>query len=329
MGHLTAEERGAIEYGLEKGHKIREIALDLNRHPSTIYREIKRNSMAQGKQAVYGVYPYRAMNAGNLATLRRQASQKPSKATPHLIYVITTYLENKWSPEQIANGLPNINVTTKTIYNWIYTKIIPFDIKKLRRRGKNYKPKFKGKVLNRPDSDWFLQHSIDLRPDEVNQRELFGHWEADSVLSGRNGSGAVASFVERKTRKYVTYKMESKTSEYMYLAFQQLLTDFEGCVHSVTCDRGTEFINQKYVYLLEREGIDIYIAHAYSPHERGSNENHNGLLREYFPKGTNFSKISQKELNKATESINQRPRKVLNWQTANNQLSVESFDYQV
>lgn len=329
MGHLTAEERGKIEYGLDKGVKVSQIALDLNRHPSTIYREIKRNSMSQGKYSLYGPYPYRAMNAGNLATIRRQSSRKPSKINEKLIQIITACLENKWSPEQIANGVSKINITAKTIYNWIYNKVIPFDLKQLRRRGKNYQPKYKGKNLPRPETDWFLQHSIDLRHEEINHRQVFGHWEADSVLSGRNGSEAVASFVERKTRKYVTYKMAEKTSHCMYQAFQSLLRDFQGCVHSVTCDRGSEFTSPHYVALLEQENIAIYMAHPYSPHERGSNENHNGLLREYFPKGSDFSKVSQNDLNQATEAINNRPRKVLNWQTANRQFTIESSRYNV
>jgi len=329
MGHLTREERGKIEYGLDKGMKVVEIALDLNRHPSTIYREINRNSMAQGKYGFYGPYPYRAMNAGNLAVIRRKASRKPSKINDKLIQIITACLENRWSPEQIANGISKVNVTARTIYNWIYTKVIPFDIKKLRRRGKNYKSKLTGKIVQRPESNWFSQHSIELRPTEVNQRLIFGHWEADSVLSGKNGSEAVASFVERKTRKYVTYKMAEKTSHCMYQAFKQLLKDFKGCIHSVTCDRGSEFTSPKYVALLEQKSVDIYMAHPYSPHERGSNENHNGLLREYFPKGTDFNLVSQDELNQATEAINQRPRKVLNWQTANQQFAIESSRFNV
>lgn len=151
--------------------------------------------MPKGANSFYAPYPYRAINAGNLATIRRKASRKPSKITNQLVQLITTCLENKWSPEQIANGISTIHVTPKTIYNWIYNKVIPFDIKKLRRRGKNYQPKSQGTLLKRPETDWFLQHSLDLRPDEVNQREIFGHWEADSVLSGRNGSEAVASFL--------------------------------------------------------------------------------------------------------------------------------------
>lgn len=324
MGHLTAEERGVIEFGLSKGFKISQIALDLNRHVSTIYREIKRNSFLQGKNAIYSPYPYRAMNASNLATLRRKASSKPYKVDDKLIRVITTYLEKKWSPEQISKGLSFVKVTAKTIYNWIYLKIIPFDIKKLRRRGKHYHPKQKGTLLRRPDSEWFEKHSIERRPIAVNSRKDFGHWEADSVLSGRKGTGAIATFVERKTRKYVTYKMAHKNSECMYQAMVQLMTDFKGAVKSITCDRGSEFINSDRVYALESQNLTIYMAHPYSPQERGSNENHNGLLREYFPKGTNFNKVSQEELNVVTESINNRPRKILKWKTANKRFQLAS-----
>ena len=101
------------------------------------------------------------------------------------------------------------------------------------------------------------------------------------------------------------------------------------CVHSVTCDRGTEFTSPHYVALLEQENIDIYMAHPYSPHERGSNENHNGLLREYFPKGTDLSKVSQNDLNQATEEISNRSRKVLNWQSVNQQFTIEFYIYNV
>ena len=213
--------------------QIRVIALELNRHPSTIYREIKRNSFAKGKNARYAAYPYRATNAGNLARLRRNECRKPSKATPKVIRVIMDHLSLKWSPEQIAHSIPSLNVTPKTIYNWIYTKVIPFDIKGLRRRGKQYRPPVTGTVLRRPDTDWFLTRSIDLRPPEVDQRLMVGHWEADSVLSGRKGKGALATFVERKTRKYVAYKLRDHTSNSMYLAFKQLMKDFKGAVHSV------------------------------------------------------------------------------------------------
>ena len=124
-----------------------EIALGLERHPSTLYREIKWNSLVQGKSARYSAYPYRAANASNLASLRRLDCKKPSKATPRVITTLLKYLSIKWSPEQIAKGIPALNLTAKTIYYWIYTKVVPFDIKRLRRHGKQYKKPPKGTLL--------------------------------------------------------------------------------------------------------------------------------------------------------------------------------------
>jgi len=102
----------------------------------------------------------------------------------------------------------------------------------------------------------------------------------------------------------------------MFKAMKQLLSDFSDAIKSITCDRGSEFINQDYVSKLEKRGVSIYFANPHAPYERGSNENHNGLLREYYPKGTNFDYVTQKELNKAVSAINSRPRKILQWSTA-------------
>lgn len=295
--------------------QISEIALLLNRHRSTIYREIKRNTMQPGKNNRYS-WPYRAMNAGNLAHLRKQAQGTVTKSTSKLIDQITHYLELKFSPEQIACGVPGISVCTTTIYNWIYKKIIKFNIKKLRRRGKHYKPSLEGMLVRRPDNEWFEKHSIEKRPTAITDREEFGHWEADSVFSKKNSKVAVATFVERKTRKYVTYKMPEKNSAHMYQAMCRLIHSFPNAVKSITCDRGSEFINQEYVKEIERKNVIIYMAHAYSPQERGSNENHNGLLREYYPKGTDFKHVLEKALTNCAASINARPRKMHKWQTA-------------
>lgn len=183
-------------------------------------------------------------------------------------------------------------------------------------KGKRFKARKPGKLLRRPDSKWLSDRSIELRPTEITTREAFGHWEADSVLSSRQSSAALATFVERKTRQYQTYRMPQKTAKDMYEAMRKLMKDYPNAVHSITCDRGTEFMSQKYVSLMEKLGVTIYFAHPFSPHERGSNEYHNGLLREYFPKGSTFTKITQRACNQATKAINNRPRKLFNWKSA-------------
>lgn len=323
MTQLTFEERGYIEIALTTDTTIAQIALNLGRHRSTIYREIKRNGYKQGQSAQVTDYPYIAINANNLAILRKKKTGSKSKFTKKLIERLTHYLNLKFSPQQIVYGVPKIGVCVGTIYNWIYKSILPFDKKNLRHKGKRYKKRTTGTVLRRPDSDWFKERAIDRRLSICNDRTEFGHWEADSVLSSRQSNSTLATFVERKTRKYRTYKMNDQTSYSMYQAMKKLIVDFPAAVKSITCDRGSEFTNQEYVSKLEKEGISIYFAQPYAPYERGSNENHNGLLREYYPKGTNFTTVTQKELNKAVLGINTRPRKVLNWQTADSYFSQE------
>ncbi len=296
MKQLTLKERNYIEFALTLDTPISKIALHLGRDRSTIYREIKRNSMPKGKKSTLAQYPYQATSANNCAKLRKRKVVTKTKATKGLIKRILHYLNLKFSPEQIVHGAPNINVSVGTIYNWIDKQIIPFDKKKLRLKGKRVrKRKEAGRLLSRPDSSWFIQHSIDNRPIECKHRIEFGHWEADSVLSRRGSNAAIATFIERKTRQYLAFKMPDKTSHSMYQAIKRLIKLYPSAIKSITCDRGTEFINQTYVAKLEKKGIKIYIAHAYSPQERGSNENHNGLLREYFPKGVDFQNVSQKE----------------------------------
>lgn len=323
MGNLTLDERGYIEIALTLDIPIVDIAAHLKRHRSTIYREIKRNSYQVGEKAQVTDYPYTAINANNLAHIRKIQTGSKSKFTKGLIEQLTYYLNLKLSPEQIVHGVPKINVCVGTIYNWIYKNILPFSKKNLRHKGKRYKERGTGKVLKPTDSHWFKERSLDRRSVSCNHRTEFGHWEADSVLSGRDGKGALATFVERKTRKYKTYKMPNQTSLSMFKAMKKLLLEFPGAIKSITCDRGSEFTNPEYVTKLEKKGIPIFFAKPYAPYERGSNENHNGLLREYYPKGTNFSLVTQKELNKAVTAINSRPRKVLHWQTANGCFDLE------
>ncbi|EGO2587809.1 IS30 family transposase [Enterococcus faecalis] len=315
MSYLSSEERCYIEVALREGISVSQIALNLGRHRSSIYREIKRNTMKIGTKGNFAAMPYQASSAQNITKMRKKQAGTKTKANKLLVDKILYYLSLKFSPEQIAYGVPNITVCTATIYNWIYNGIVPFAKKHLRRRGKRFKGKNTGKLLKRPDSQWFMNHSIEKRPIKVNKRQVFGHWEADSVLSTIRSKPTLATFVERKTRQYVTYKMPDRSAKSMHIAMRQLTDDYPGAVKSITCDRGTEFLNRIYTSIIEKLGVKIYLAHPYSPHERDSNENHNGLLREYFPKGTTFTKISQEDLDLATQAINKRPRKIHCWKS--------------
>ena len=231
----------------------------------------------------------------------------------------------KYSPEQISFGVKSVPVSTNTIYNWIYSGVINFSPKNLRTKGKRRRTRSCGNVLKRPDSSYYEDRTIHDRSELINNRMEFGHWEADTVLSGRETNVCLATFVERKTRQYIAIKMPKKDSRSMMLAIKKLIEKYPtGAVKSITCDRGVEFVHQFNIGILEDTfGTKIYYAHPYSPYERGSNENHNGLLREYYPKPTAFNKITQEHLDNSVNAINSRPRKTLNWKSANYRFSLE------
>lgn len=319
--HLSAEERGKIEGWLEEELSYSEIARRLGRNRSTISREVKRGTPK--RHGGYANMRYLARGAGNLAQMRKQNCGRTTKANKYVVRAIKTHLDMKWSPEQIANAAPNVGVSTTTIYRWIYRKIVPFDRLKLRHRGKRYKSKKTGK-LTKANRELFVSHSIDKRPEAIQEREEFGHWEADTILSKRGINACLATFVERKTRKYVSIKIPRRDGKSMMTAVKQLIEAYPAAVRSVTCDRGSEFIGQFSLPVLEDTfGCLIYYADPQAPHQRGSNENCNGLLREYFPKPYNSNKATPKRLNDALDGLNTRPKKILNWKSPQSRFDIE------
>ncbi len=195
--------------------------------------------------------PYQATSAGNLARIRKKNCGTTTKATVHNTKTIMKYLDMKYSPEQIANAVRSVKVCTSTIYNWIYKKIVPFDIKKLRGRGKRYKIKNTGKRLKRQDRAFFEGRTLENRPEEVQLRTEFGHWEADTVVSKQGVAACLATFIERKTRHYVAIKIPNKTGRSMMTAIKRLVEMYPHGVKSITCDRGSEFVNQFELDLLK------------------------------------------------------------------------------
>lgn len=179
---------------------------------------------------------YQADSAGNSARIRKRNCGTTSKAIIHNTKTILKYLNMKYSPEQIANSIRSVNVSTSTIYNWIYKQIIPFSIKNLRQKGRRYKVKSTGKLLKRPDSVFFEDRIITKRPEAVQLRTEFGHWEADTVLSNRGVSACLATFLERKIRQYVAIKIPKKDSRSMLTAVKKLIEMYPNGVKSLTCD---------------------------------------------------------------------------------------------
>ena len=212
-----------------------------------------------------------------------------------------------WSPEQIVGRDYQEKLSFKTIYNWIYEGILNVPLQVLRHKGKGRQPQETRGKFN-------IGRSISQRPKSVRNRQEFGHWELDTMVSSRGKSkGCLATFAERKSRLYLAFLIPNRTKDAMHNAIEQLTSNLpDHALKSFTSDRGKEFACYPDV---EASGIDFYFADAYSAWQRGTNENSNGLMREFFPKKTDLAKVSETELFTALWLMNNRPRKCLNYQT--------------
>jgi IS30 family transposase len=302
--HLSIVERSKLEILHQQGWSARAIAREIKRHHSTVSREIRRNQME-------GIYT--ADSSEQAYEHRREASTPVGKWTRSLAREVEEKLQQTWSPEQISqrfkrDGQPMVSF--KTIYRWIYAgRIAQAHLSVLRHKGKRHKPVEKrGRFL--------VGKSIRQRPKEIRSRETLGHWELDTVVSSRGKSKAcVATLVERKTRLYTAIKMPDRTALSMEIAFGVAASQYpQGTFQTATVDRGKEFAC--YASLESVHNLEVYFADPYSSWQRGSNENGNGLLREFFPKGKDFAEVTEDELDYALNLINNRPRKCLGWKTA-------------
>ena len=316
--HLSEAERGKIEAYLSEGLKPAEIARRLGRNRSTISRELRRGTVRQVKQ-VNGKKVYYEQYFAQTAQIRYSESRKGSyylklekvseaflsaftdamKAKPRIhsvdTFVHTYKLEH---PEDIVPS-------TKTLYRYIHQGLLdikPIDLPKVVRLRK------KAKV--RPSTKKHLGTSIEDRAADIDDRSTFGHWEIDSVLGLKTaGEPSIMTLVERQTRFALTIKLPEKKAEYVNQAVLDYMENYP--IKSITADNGSEF-----ALLSELEGVDIYFAHAYSSHERGTNENFNGLLREFVPKGVSLHNLTPEDLATYTQAINDRLRRIHNYQSA-------------
>ena len=298
--HLTITDRITIETYLELGLKPCQIASKLGVHKFTISRELKRCQNGYSAALAQEQYDHKAKQKG-----------RKSRLTPELKKEIENCLKSSWSPEQIYGHYQleqKPMVAFKTIYNWLYAGLIDLNLSVLRRKGKTRQPK-------ETRGTFRIGTSIAKRPKEVRNRETFGYWELDTVVSSRGKSkGCLTTFLERKTRFYLVFKIPDRTAKSMFSAIEQLCKLFpKETLETFTSDKGKEFA----CYLLvENLGISFFFADTYSSWQRGNNENANGLLRKYSPKKTDLAAISDETLNKALYDINHRPRKCLAYRTA-------------
>ena len=307
--HLSLEEREEIAIGLENGMKQCEIAKKLDRSPSAISREIRRNNPS------IRTVCYRANRAQLKADERKKESHRRKRIPKkQLRRFIAKNLMLGYSPEIIAYLATEKNSRWKTnyesIYQWIYNErfdLIPFltrSHKKRRKRGSG-KQKRCPKVPNRV--------MIDKRPEYINLRSRIGHWEADTVIS-RNSKFAVMALVERRTRYVIFKKLDAKTAFYMHNATVESLRKYPlKTRQSITYDNGTE--NALHELTNKKLGTKSYFCNPYHSWEKGTVENLIGIIRRFYPKKTNWKNISQWDLNKVARFINNRPMKLLGFKT--------------
>lgn len=315
-GHtkLGAEERDKIAVWIGGGITLREIARRLGRSVSTISEEVKRNTY-QGN--------YVAIHAQTVTEERKKEARKrhPLKDADTYAYVVEK-LGFGWSPEQIAGRLNREHNKTiichETIYEFIYDKV-----NKEKRlweylpRKQKKRKKQKGRKVHR--SRIADRVSIHARPESINTREEFGHYEGDTV-EGRGHKDGIHTEVERVTRYFLAQKVTAITSQETILAQKAMFSKLpEKARKTTTLDNGKE--NHLHMQLQEL-AMQVYFADPYSSWQRGTNENTNGLLRRYLPKKTAFTELTQEELDDIVTEINNRPRKVLHYQTPQ-----EVFDY--
>lgn len=301
--HFTIEERISIKHLLAKNVSIRQIAVELGRSPSSISREIKRNSTLPNE---YGD-KYRVQIAEKLTKKRVSIAHNIIQFPLEVIQIIEQRIKETWSPEQIAAFYKNEDFPCyKTIYKWIIEGTIANGNKALlRRKGKGGWYETRGKH-NRGKS-------IRKRDKMIYKRADYGHWEIDTVVSGLGKSKACfITLIERKSRFYKAIKSPNRNADIVARLIIDYLKQFPSeLVKTITTDNGKEFAEWKQI---EKElNCEIYFCDTFCAWQKGSNENTNGLLREFFPKGYNLSRFTQSYIDKKVDLINNRPRKCNNW----------------
>ena len=301
--HLTSQERHTIGVLRKQSLSMGEISRILNRSKSSISRELKRNTGGKG---------YRHKQAHELALQRRGESPRNTKVKPHTIKYVEEKLIEDWSPEQISGTLKSTEAETVS-HEWIYQFVLRDKqnegilFKHLRRSSKKRKKRYGSKSLRGQIVD---RKSIDDRPAEVDQKKRLGDWEIDTVM-GKGNKQAIVTINERVSGFVLIGKVPKKTTEAVTRMAVKLLKPFKKMIHTITSDNGKEFADFKFI---ERSlKTVVYFAHPYSSWERGANENVNGLIRQYLPKGSSFEGVGQKECTSIMKKLNSRPRKRLGY----------------
>ena len=315
--HISIEEREKILILLKEGKSIRAIAIVLRRAASSISREIMRNTKCKAG--------YSAVEAEKKYRQRRKRCRRENllKNTERLELVRSLFLDRQWSPEEIDRRLKYENnplqVSYVTIYRGIYTGMLDQDklshgnrgvVRKLRHHGKTRHAKghqeTRGKIV--------ISNKIADRPDEANTRKVIGHWEADTV-AGKTGSACLVTITDRNSRYLLAGKVVRKNAAFVADKMIELLSCLPSSQRrSITPDRGKEFATHSMI-TDALGGVQFYFPDPHAPWQRGTNENTNGLIREYLPKSFDMAVCSDEEISLFVKKLNLRPRKCLDWKS--------------
>jgi len=303
--HFTVEERDRLAQLRHQQANQQEIARALGRSPSAISRELQRNGVS-------GEY-YAAQAQRETERRRRERPLRRKMDVPEINLAVRTGLAHEWSPEQISGRMKQQpadggagRVSPQTIYAWIrQDEDRDHWEERLRRRGK--RPVRRKRASPSPAA------RIRNRPEVIEQRLRLGDFEGDTVL-GPAGTGGVVTLVDRKSRYTIITKIQSKDADHVHQKIKQRIKELEEeRRYSITFDNGTEFAR---CYRLEKHlGLQLYFADPGCPYQRGTNENTNGLIRQYFPKGTDFRNVSHHEVREVEHLLNGRPRECLDFET--------------
>ena len=310
---LGLMEREELSRMLAVGLSVRAIAQQLGRAPSSLARELHRHHASR--------VTYRAVRAHRRALRRAHRPRKPRTLAvqPLLRTAVFRLLAQHWSPEQIAQGLPQrypgdptMRISHEAIYTYLY--VLPRGtlrkelLRALRHHHHVRRPRQRLRLKSRPIQDCI---SIEERPPAVATRTIPGHWEGDLLMGHSNGS-ALGTLVERTTRFTLLVPLRGKDAPSVRRAFaRELRTLPQQLRQSLTYDQGQEMAEHR--LFTTQTQMRVYFAHPHCPWERGTNENTNGLLRQFFPKGTRFTTITRRQIKHVQALVNDRPRKVLAW----------------
>ena len=303
---LTSAERYTISSLRRQGLTASEVAIEIGRHRSTVYREYQRNSCNDGG--------YRPLKADSRTRGRRSRSRRNRQFTLEDYKLINKHLRKKWSPAQISSTFYNegiLNISHETIYQhvWLDRAYGGTLYRHLRQAQKKRRKRY-----NAYDSRGVLagKAHISERPQIINKRNRVGDWEIDLVL-GTKDKDCILTLVERKSGLTKIAKLKNKTKKQTNSKLLKLIKNLNGKIKTITADNGTEFHGYKEVE--KKTGVKFYFCTPYHSWERGTNENTNGLIRQYLPKGESMASLTQQKCNKIAHELNTRPRERHNFKT--------------